>query len=39
MYGMNSQLFVSKYQLYLPDKEELKRLILKQLEHEPKTSN
>jgi len=26
-YGMNSQLFISKYQLYLPDKEELKRLI------------
>jgi len=33
MYGMNSQLFVSKYQLYLPDKEELKRLILKQLDN------
>lgn len=26
-YEMNSQLFVAKYQLYLPDKEELKRLI------------
>jgi predicted nuclease of restriction endonuclease-like (RecB) superfamily len=32
-YGMNSQLFVSKYQLYLPDKEELKRLIIQQLEN------
>ena len=33
-YGMNSQLFVSKYQLYLPNKEELKRLITQQLEIE-----
>jgi len=33
-YGMNSQLFVSKYQLYLPNKEELKRLINQQLELE-----
>jgi len=33
-YGMNSQLFVSKYQLYLPDKEELKQLITQQLEVE-----
>jgi hypothetical protein len=24
-YGMNSQLFVQKYQLYLPDREELQR--------------
>lgn len=31
-YGMNSQLFVSKYQLYLPDREELRRLISSQLE-------
>jgi predicted nuclease of restriction endonuclease-like (RecB) superfamily len=31
-YGMNSQLFVSKYQLYLPDKEELKMMINQQLE-------
>jgi predicted nuclease of restriction endonuclease-like (RecB) superfamily len=31
-YEMNSQLFVSKYQLYLPDKEELRRLINQQLE-------
>ena len=30
-YGMNSQLFVSKYQLYLPNKEELKQLLSKQL--------
>jgi predicted nuclease of restriction endonuclease-like (RecB) superfamily len=33
-YGMNSQLFVSKYQLYLPSEEELKRLINQQLEYE-----
>ena len=33
-YGMNSQLFVSKYQLYLPSKEELKRLINSQLKLE-----
>ncbi|MCL2289677.1 MAG: PDDEXK nuclease domain-containing protein [Bacteroidetes bacterium] len=33
-YGMNSQLFVSKYQLYLPNEEELKRLINQQLELE-----
>ena len=26
-YGMSSQLFVSKYRLYLPDKEELRRII------------
>ena len=31
-YGMNSQLFVSKYQLYLPNKEELWRVIRDQLE-------
>jgi predicted nuclease of restriction endonuclease-like (RecB) superfamily len=30
-YEMNSQLFVSKYQLYLPNKEELKAVINKQL--------
>ena len=30
-YGMNSQLFVSKYQLYLPSKEELRTLINQQL--------
>jgi predicted nuclease of restriction endonuclease-like (RecB) superfamily len=30
-YEMNSQLFVAKYQLYLPDKEELKKLINNQL--------
>jgi predicted nuclease of restriction endonuclease-like (RecB) superfamily len=33
-YGMNSQLFVSKYQLYLPDKEELRNLISQQLNRE-----
>jgi hypothetical protein len=27
----SSQLFISKYQLYLPDREELQALILKQL--------
>lgn len=26
-YGMDSQLFVSKYELYLPNKEDLKRLV------------
>ena len=26
-YGMSSQLFVSKYQLYLPDREELRKII------------
>jgi len=31
-YGMSSQLFISKYQLYLPNKEELKRIISNQLE-------
>ncbi|MCL2511622.1 MAG: PDDEXK nuclease domain-containing protein [Bacteroidales bacterium] len=31
-YGMSSQLFISKYQLYLPDKEELRRIISNQLE-------
>ena len=30
-YEMNSQLFVAKYQLYLPDKEDLKRLVNRQL--------
>jgi len=37
MYGMESQLFVSKYQLYLPDREELKRaleLALREAENE-----
>jgi len=33
-YGMNSLLFVSKYQLYLPDKEELRKIISQQLEGE-----
>jgi len=31
-YGMSSQLFVSKYQLYLPNKEELRKIISNQLE-------
>jgi predicted nuclease of restriction endonuclease-like (RecB) superfamily len=31
-YGMNSQLFISKYQLYLPNKEELRKIISNQLE-------
>jgi predicted nuclease of restriction endonuclease-like (RecB) superfamily len=31
-YDMNSQLFVSKYQLYFPDREELRKLISRQLE-------
>ena len=30
-YGMSSQLFISKYQLYLPNKEELRRVISNQL--------
>jgi len=30
-YGMSSQLFVSKYQLYLPNKEELRQLLNNQL--------
>ena len=30
-YRMNSQLFVSKYQLYLPNKDELRQLLQKQL--------
>jgi len=33
-YGLNSQLFVSKYQLYLPNREGLKKLIIQQLETE-----
>jgi len=33
-YGMSSQLFLSKYQLYLPNKEELRRIINNQIEHE-----
>jgi hypothetical protein len=30
---MNSQLFVSKYQLYFPEKEELRKMINQQLEN------
>ena len=33
-YEMNSQLFVSKYQLYFPEKEELRELIHRQLNNE-----
>jgi predicted nuclease of restriction endonuclease-like (RecB) superfamily len=33
-YEMNSQLFVSKYQLYLPDKEELRKLLYENLDDE-----
>lgn len=33
MHNISSQLFVSKYQLYLPNKEELQRLIEKNLDH------
>jgi hypothetical protein len=31
MYNNNSNLFVSQYQLYLPDREELKALVERQL--------
>lgn len=34
-YGMNSQLFVSKYQLYLPDEAELRRELQSVLDEEP----
>jgi predicted nuclease of restriction endonuclease-like (RecB) superfamily len=34
MHNISSQLFVSKYQLYLPNKEELRSLILTQLQDE-----
>ncbi len=34
-YGMDSQLFVSKYELYLPNKEELRRLVDDVLGKEP----
>jgi hypothetical protein len=33
-YGMNTQLFVAKYQLFLPNKDELRKLIIDQLEIE-----
>jgi predicted nuclease of restriction endonuclease-like (RecB) superfamily len=33
-YGMSSQLFISKYQLYLPNKEELRNIINQQLKDE-----
>jgi len=31
LHNISSQLFVSKYQLYLPNKEELKRLVESEL--------
>lgn len=34
-YGMNTNLFVSKYELYLPDKEQLKQIVNKIVEEEP----
>ena len=34
-YGMNTNLFVSKYELYLPDKEQLKLIVNKIVEEEP----
>jgi predicted nuclease of restriction endonuclease-like (RecB) superfamily len=34
MHNVSSQLFISKYQLYLPDKEELRQLIESQLQNE-----
>jgi hypothetical protein len=34
MHNISSQLFVSKYQLYLPNRDELKALIEKQLQKE-----
>jgi hypothetical protein len=33
-YGMNSQLFVSQYQLYLPDKDDLINLVNNTLQSE-----
>ena len=32
---MNTNLFVSKYELYLPDKEQLKQIVNKIVEEEP----
>ncbi len=34
MHNISSQLFVSKYQLYLPNRDELRQLIEKQLQSE-----
>jgi len=39
MNNVNSQLFVSKYQLYLPEKEELRQLINRQLEKHDENYN
>ena len=38
MYGNNNNLFVSKYQLYLPDLEELRNLLSKQIEQKNETN-
>jgi hypothetical protein len=34
MHNISSQLFVNKYQLYLPNKDELRNLIVTQLQEE-----
>jgi hypothetical protein len=34
MHNISSQLFVSRYQLYLPNEEELRKMIERQLEEE-----
>jgi predicted nuclease of restriction endonuclease-like (RecB) superfamily len=39
MYGMNSQLFVSQYQLYLPDKNDLIKLVNNTLQSEDDAKN
>ena len=33
-YGLNTNLFVSKYELYLPNKEELRKLVNQSIEQE-----
>jgi predicted nuclease of restriction endonuclease-like (RecB) superfamily len=38
-YGMNSQLFVSKYQLYLPDKNDLIKIVNNTLQNEESNKN
>lgn len=38
-YGMNSQLFVNKYQLYLPDKNDLIKLVNNTLQNEEENKN
>jgi predicted nuclease of restriction endonuclease-like (RecB) superfamily len=39
MHNISSQLFVSRYQLYLPNEEELRKVIEQQLEDDESTSN